>query len=41
MIKLRTAVRLGDRSWSSIEWRMGGKQVFPERFKLANGEPVP
>ncbi|MER6014534.1 polymorphic toxin type 27 domain-containing protein [Streptomyces bluensis] len=41
MIKLRTAVRLGDRSWSSIEWRMGGKVVHPERFKLANGEPVP
>lgn len=41
MIKLRTAVRLGQRSWSSIEWRMGGKVVHPERFKLANGEPVP
>ncbi|MFF2964017.1 polymorphic toxin type 27 domain-containing protein [Streptomyces sp. NPDC057963] len=41
MTKLRTAVRLGDRSWSSIEWRMGGKEVFPERSKLAHGEPVP
>jgi hypothetical protein len=41
MTKLRTAVRLGDRSWSPIEWRMGGKRVFPERFKPANGEPVP
>ena len=41
MMKLRTAVRVGDRSWSSIEWRMGGKVVHPERFKLANGEPVP
>ncbi|MFI6418261.1 polymorphic toxin type 27 domain-containing protein [Streptomyces sp. NPDC050842] len=41
MIKLRTAVRTGARNWSSIEWRMGGKEVFPERFKLANGNPVP
>ncbi|MYZ40923.1 hypothetical protein GT002_38915 [Streptomyces sp. SID4917] len=41
MIKLRTAVRLEQRSWSSIEWRMGGKQVYPERFKLPNGDPVP
>ncbi|MER7666395.1 polymorphic toxin type 27 domain-containing protein [Streptomyces sp. NPDC096193] len=41
MIKLRTAVRLGQRNWTSIEWRMGGKKVYPERFKLPNGEPVP
>ncbi|MFD5424014.1 polymorphic toxin type 27 domain-containing protein [Streptomyces sp. NPDC127084] len=41
MTKLRTAVRLGQRNWKSIEWRMGGKEVFPERFKLANGKPVP
>ncbi|MGC5532450.1 polymorphic toxin type 27 domain-containing protein [Streptomyces sp. SR-10] len=41
MIKLRTAVRLGQRNWTSIEWRMGGEKVTPERFKLANGEPVP
>ncbi|WP_435972325.1 polymorphic toxin type 27 domain-containing protein [Streptomyces sp. Qhu_M48] len=41
MIKLRTAVRVGDRPWSSIEWQFGGKKVTPERFKLANGEPVP
>ncbi|WP_443062626.1 polymorphic toxin type 27 domain-containing protein [Streptomyces sp. NBC_00390] len=41
MIKLRTAVRLGDRKWTSIKWQMGGKEVFPERFKLPNGEPVP
>ncbi|MFF3376511.1 polymorphic toxin type 27 domain-containing protein [Streptomyces sp. NPDC002680] len=41
MIKLRTAVRLGDRNWTSIEWQLGGKQVYPERFKLANGDPVP
>ncbi|MET9480691.1 polymorphic toxin type 27 domain-containing protein [Streptomyces sp. NPDC006638] len=41
MIKLRTAVRLGQRNWDSIDWHMGGKEVFPDPFKLANGEPVP
>ncbi|MFD4142912.1 hypothetical protein [Streptomyces sp. NPDC058572] len=38
---LRTAVRLGQRNWTSVKWQMGGKQVYPERFKLPNGEPVP
>ncbi|WP_189149670.1 polymorphic toxin type 27 domain-containing protein [Streptomyces lacrimifluminis] len=41
MIKLRTAVRLGQRDWKTITWRWDGKDVEPERFKLANGEPVP
>ncbi|NEA63825.1 polymorphic toxin type 27 domain-containing protein [Streptomyces sp. SID12488] len=29
------------RAWTSIEWHLGGKRVFPERFKPANGKPVP
>ncbi|MFE2277489.1 polymorphic toxin type 27 domain-containing protein [Streptomyces sp. NPDC059454] len=47
MIKLRTAVRLGDRNWRSIEWRMYDpdtktyKVVEPERFRYPNGELVP
>ncbi|MFG2145849.1 polymorphic toxin type 27 domain-containing protein [Streptomyces sp. NPDC048696] len=50
MTKLRTAVRLGEgeggRNWSSIEWYMTNAEgkvvrVHPERFKLANGTPVP
>ncbi|MFF4491056.1 polymorphic toxin type 27 domain-containing protein [Streptomyces sp. NPDC001544] len=46
MTQLRKSVRLGDRSWSSIKWyRTNAKgvveRVFPERFKYANGEPVP
>ncbi|WP_435883619.1 polymorphic toxin type 27 domain-containing protein [Streptomyces rubiginosohelvolus] len=46
MIKLRTAVRLDRRPWKSIRWyRTNGDnkvvEVFPERFKYANGEPVP
>ncbi|MFF4399459.1 polymorphic toxin type 27 domain-containing protein [Streptomyces sp. NPDC001480] len=46
MTQLRKSVRLGDRSWSSIKWyRTNGdgvvERVFPERFKYANGEPVP
>ncbi|MFC8388323.1 polymorphic toxin type 27 domain-containing protein [Streptomyces sp. NPDC057238] len=47
MIKLRTAVRLGNRSWRSIEWRMYDpdtktyKVVEPERFRYPNGELVP
>ena len=46
MIKLRTAVRLEQRSWSSIEWHMTdetGKvvRVYPQRFKYPNGELVP
>ncbi|QIP84587.1 hypothetical protein GLX30_11725 [Streptomyces sp. Tu 2975] len=46
MIKLRTAVRLEQRSWSSIEWHMTDEagnvvRVFPERFRYANGVPVP
>ncbi|KUO16635.1 polymorphic toxin type 27 domain-containing protein [Streptomyces dysideae] len=46
MVQLRTAVRLENRSWSSIKWyRTNAKgeveRVFPERFKYPNGEPVP
>ncbi len=41
MIKLRSAVRLGERDWKSITWYWGGEPVKPERFKLANGKPVP
>ncbi|MFD9565244.1 polymorphic toxin type 27 domain-containing protein [Streptomyces sp. NPDC059994] len=50
MTKLRTAVRLGEgeggRNWSSIQWYMTNAEgkavrVRPERFKLANGTPVP
>ncbi|MFJ6442641.1 polymorphic toxin type 27 domain-containing protein [Streptomyces sp. NPDC091649] len=46
MIKLRTAVRLEQRTWKSIRWyRTNGDnkvaEVFPERFKYPNGEPVP
>ncbi|MCX4971337.1 polymorphic toxin type 27 domain-containing protein [Streptomyces sp. NBC_00620] len=47
MVKFRTAVRGGDRKWSSIEWRMYNpdtKQydvVKPDRFTYANGTLVP
>ncbi|MEV7075364.1 polymorphic toxin type 27 domain-containing protein [Streptomyces sp. NPDC093990] len=47
MVKLRTAVRLGDRNWRSIEWRMWNPEtkkydvVEPERFRYPNGELVP
>ncbi|GAQ70337.1 polymorphic toxin type 27 domain-containing protein [Streptomyces turgidiscabies] len=46
MVQLRRAVRLGDRNWSSIKWYMTNSEgkverVFPDRFKYANGEPVP
>ncbi|MFJ8492024.1 polymorphic toxin type 27 domain-containing protein [Streptomyces sp. NPDC094038] len=46
MVTLRRAVRLGDRNWSSIKWFMTNGEgnvvrVHPERFKLANGQPVP
>lgn len=46
MIKLRTAVRLEQRTWKSIRWnRTNGDnkvvEVFPERFKYPDGEPVP
>ncbi|OXY97175.1 polymorphic toxin type 27 domain-containing protein [Streptomyces diastatochromogenes] len=46
MTELRRAVRLEKRPWSSIKWYMTNEEgqvvrVFPERFKYANGEPVP
>ncbi|WP_328695568.1 polymorphic toxin type 27 domain-containing protein [Streptomyces sp. NBC_00342] len=46
MIKLRSAVRLENRTWSSIEWHMTNDKgkvvtVKPERFKYPNGELVP
>ncbi|GAV40758.1 hypothetical protein Saa2_03653 [Streptomyces acidiscabies] len=45
MTKLRTAVRTGDREWSSITWYMNdGKEfvkVYPQKFRLPNGEPIP
>ncbi|WP_280865566.1 polymorphic toxin type 27 domain-containing protein [Streptomyces sp. SAI-127] len=42
MVKLRTAVRVGDRNWRSIEWRMWNPDtkkydvVKPERFSYPN-----
>jgi hypothetical protein len=46
MTQLRKAVRLDARKWSSIKWYRTNvkgevERVFPERFKYANGEPVP
>jgi hypothetical protein len=47
MVKLRTAVRTGDRNWRSIEWRMWNPDtkkydvVKPDRFTYPNGELVP
>ncbi|MFC9704149.1 polymorphic toxin type 27 domain-containing protein [Streptomyces sp. NPDC056943] len=45
MTKLRSAVRVDNRGWSKIDWWMTnseGKvvQVYPERWKYANGTPV-
>lgn len=45
MTKLRSAVRVEDRGWKSIDWWMTdaeGKvvQVYPEKWKYANGTPV-
>ncbi|WP_436841724.1 polymorphic toxin type 27 domain-containing protein [Streptomyces cyaneofuscatus] len=46
MIKLRTAVRMEQRTWKSIRWyRTNGDnkvvEVFPKRFTYDNGTPVP
>ncbi|MFF1512257.1 polymorphic toxin type 27 domain-containing protein, partial [Streptomyces sp. NPDC058326] len=45
MTKLRSAVRMEDRGWKSIDWWMTNSEgkvvrVFPERFTYANGQPV-
>ncbi|MFJ2056810.1 polymorphic toxin type 27 domain-containing protein [Streptomyces sp. NPDC087908] len=45
MTKLRSSVRVGGRGWKSIDWWMTnseGKvvQVYPEKWKYANGTPV-
>ncbi|MFD3724577.1 polymorphic toxin type 27 domain-containing protein [Streptomyces sp. NPDC058671] len=45
MTKLKSSVRVDDRGWKSIDWWMTNKdgkvvQVYPERWKYANGQPV-
>ncbi|MER5747169.1 polymorphic toxin type 27 domain-containing protein [Streptomyces sp. NPDC002225] len=48
MVKLRAALRLEYRTWSSIEWHMTVKtddgmkvmQVYPKKMTYANGTPV-
>ncbi|MFD3571833.1 polymorphic toxin type 27 domain-containing protein, partial [Streptomyces sp. NPDC058667] len=45
MTKLKSSVRVDDRGWKSIDWWMTDKdgkvvQVYPERWKYANGQPV-
>ncbi|MFC9387266.1 polymorphic toxin type 27 domain-containing protein [Streptomyces venezuelae] len=45
MTKLRSAVRMEDRGWKSIDWWMTNSKgevvrVYPEKWKYANGTPV-
>ncbi|MFK0225667.1 polymorphic toxin type 27 domain-containing protein [Streptomyces sp. NPDC090303] len=45
MTKLRSAVRMEDRGWKSIDWWMTNSEgkvvrVYPEKWKYANGTPV-
>ncbi|MFH8375175.1 polymorphic toxin type 27 domain-containing protein [Streptomyces cyaneofuscatus] len=46
MTKLRTAVRMEQRTWKSIRWYRTNAdnkvvEVFPKRFTYDNGTPVP